>query len=105
STTSIHPNRYTQSYPTRRSSDLPHIEKIQEAIESPEVEMEDKGTGNFEELILNNVSFSYDGKLVLENFSMQVKKGEIVALIGRRSEEHTSELQSREKIVCRLLLE
>jgi len=45
--------------------------------------MEDKGTGNFEELILNNVSFSYDGKLVLKNFSMQVKKGEIVALIGR----------------------
>src|SRR5690606_41292997 len=25
--------------------------------------------------------------------------------IGRRSEEHTSELQSREKLVCRLLLE
>src|SRR5690606_40543409 len=24
---------------------------------------------------------------------------------GRRSEEHTSELQSREKVVCRLLLE
>lgn len=68
--------RWLQNFP-------PHIEKIQEAIESPEVEMEDKGTGNFEELILNNVSFSYDGKLVLENFSMQVKKGEIVALIGR----------------------
>src|SRR5690606_39627960 len=26
-------------------------------------------------------------------------------LIGNRSEEHTSELQSREKLVCRLLLE
>src|SRR5207302_7346464 len=26
-------------------------------------------------------------------------------LIGRRSEEHTSELQSRENLVCRLLLE
>src|SRR5690606_41539860 len=31
---------------------------------------------------------------------------EIVSLIkGTRSEEHTSELQSREKLVCRLLLE
>src|SRR3712207_7732130 len=27
------------------------------------------------------------------------------ALIGRRSEEHTSELQSRQYLVCRLLLE
>src|SRR5436309_6871057 len=27
------------------------------------------------------------------------------ATAGRRSEEHTSELQSREKLVCRLLLE
>src|SRR5690606_39452390 len=26
-------------------------------------------------------------------------------IVGQRSEEHTSELQSREKIVCRLLLE
>lgn len=68
--------RWLQNFP-------PHIEKIQGAIESPKIEMEDKGTGNFEELILNNVSFSYDEKLVLENFSMQVKKGEIVALIGR----------------------
>src|SRR5690606_40031821 len=33
--------------------------------------------------------------------------GGVVALVGlvRRSEEHTSELQSRENLVCRLLLE
>src|SRR5690606_41816326 len=29
----------------------------------------------------------------------------IVCLVGVRSEEHTSELQSRENLVCRLLLE
>src|SRR5436309_3828421 len=29
----------------------------------------------------------------------------VVALLHARSEEHTSELQSREKLVCRLLLE
>src|SRR5690606_40160669 len=29
----------------------------------------------------------------------------VTASPGRRSEEHTSELQSREKLVCRLLLE
>src|SRR5690606_40591634 len=33
-------------------------------------------------------------------------RGEIVIVVeGARSEEHTSELQSREKLVCRLLLE
>src|SRR5690606_39409793 len=31
--------------------------------------------------------------------------GALVAETGKRSEEHTSELQSREKLVCRLLLE
>src|SRR5690606_42134639 len=33
------------------------------------------------------------------------KAGAIVADVQLRSEEHTSELQSREKLVCRLLLE
>src|SRR3712207_7994006 len=31
--------------------------------------------------------------------------GQLVAALGRRSEEHTSELQSRQYLVCRLLLE
>src|SRR3712207_8934428 len=30
---------------------------------------------------------------------------QLVALLGERSEEHTSELQSRQYLVCRLLLE
>src|SRR5947209_18657378 len=30
---------------------------------------------------------------------------DVVPLVGERSEEHTSELQSRQYIVCRLLLE
>src|SRR3712207_8437874 len=44
---------------------------------------------------------------------MQMSRGTIVpcgfttttSLVGRRSEEHTSELQSRQYLVCRLLLE
>src|SRR5436309_12241621 len=31
--------------------------------------------------------------------------GEVQHMVARRSEEHTSELQSRENLVCRLLLE
>src|SRR3712207_8582743 len=31
--------------------------------------------------------------------------GQLLAHLGRRSEEHTSELQSRQYLVCRLLLE
>src|SRR6266511_3505316 len=36
---------------------------------------------------------------------VQFEHGEITAWVSTRSEEHTSELQSREKLVCRLLLE
>src|SRR5439155_21630903 len=34
-----------------------------------------------------------------------VSKGKLMAILDRRSEEHTSELQSRGHLVCRLLLE
>src|SRR5207302_7686064 len=37
--------------------------------------------------------------------SSQSQSGSAGALRGTRSEEHTSELQSRENLVCRLLLE
>src|SRR5207302_3329617 len=35
----------------------------------------------------------------------EARAGDIVEVAGLRSEEHTSELQSRENLVCRLLLE
>src|SRR5690606_41494147 len=35
----------------------------------------------------------------------QVTRGRFRIQVGERSEEHTSELQSRENLVCRLLLE
>src|SRR5687768_17997380 len=43
---------------------------------------------------------------VLEHAASRAGKAALVdALTGRRSEEHTSELQSRLHLVCRLLLE
>src|SRR5690606_40789753 len=42
-------------------------------------------------------SLTWDGKPRLDTV--------LIDYLGARSEEHTSELQSREKLVCRLLLE
>src|SRR3712207_6985588 len=43
--------------------------------------------------------------VVLERDDVFPTFGEIAAELDRRSEEHTSELQSRQYLVCRLLLE
>src|SRR5438874_9098658 len=69
----------------------------------------------FRSAALDGVRFHHFGKkgvrlLVVEHFIMQaiVVELPILADVGRfwlRSEEHTSELQSRRDLVCRLLLE
>src|SRR5690606_41868249 len=89
------------SFPTRRSSDLTVL------------------------TISNLVkSFAGDGRsaagrvFAVNDVSLEVGEGEMFTLLGpsgcgktttlrsvARSEEHTSELQSRENLVCRLLLE
>src|SRR5690606_40182680 len=40
----------------------------------------------------------------LSEFHANAKKAAYITMLPRRSEEHTSELQSREKLVCCLLL-
>src|SRR5947209_11637744 len=71
--------RYLHSFPTRRSSDLLRQKRIDE----------------------DDVVAGHRGHQLGE----RVAKGDPLAQPGRRSEEHTSELQSRQYIVCRLLLE
>src|SRR5690625_5625823 len=68
--------RYLHAFPTRRSSDL---RIFGEVLEVPPT----------------------------QRTSVQVHPGRVPTLgaIGLRSEEHTSELQSRGQLVCRLLLE
>src|SRR3712207_8015696 len=55
------------------------------------------------------VSKSYDKKVVLKDIWLSYFYGAKIGVLGLngsgRSEEHTSELQSRQYIVCRLLLE
>src|SRR3712207_8255823 len=68
-------------------------------------------------LQVDGLEKSFGARRVLRGVSFSVAEGEIVGLVGTngagkstlgdvlRSEEHTSELQSRQYLVCRLLLE
>src|SRR5271165_7610158 len=47
----------------------------------------------------------YADATVHDKLSLLHRLGQWLRRTGRRSEEHTSELQSRENLVCRLLLE
>src|SRR5207247_6391137 len=96
--------RARPSFPTRRSSDLGTLTKLDHAINAV--------------LMLSHVSQAFQDNLGLLIFSHTVHrylppaKGRaqhahfLQALYSvKRSEEHTSELQSRVDLVCRLLLE
>src|SRR5207302_6195490 len=52
-------------------------------------------------------SAAKDGKAMRDGYRrvLQADSGCVDCYLGLRSEEHTSELQSRENLVCRLLLE
>src|SRR5687767_15449503 len=47
----------------------------------------------------------YGATTALGGVDLEVAPGELLGLLGPRSEEHTSELQSLAYLVCRLLLE
>ena len=55
-------------------------------------------------LEIKNLKKSFGNLEVIRGLSLTAKKGDVICVIGR-SEEHTSELQSRRNLVCRLLLE
>src|SRR5690625_5358903 len=68
------------SFPTRRSSDLIFLDGA-EKVDKFETDLKE-----FKEVVLTKIIQAEEGK-------------------AKRSEEHTSELQSRGHLVCRLLLE
>src|SRR5207253_9354866 len=80
-----HPHLH--SFPTRRSSDLP--------IDLPDLDSADMQETSQEEYCENC------GRVMVLK---RGRFGQFMACTGR-SEEHTSELQSRGHLVCRLLLE
>src|SRR5690606_40696994 len=93
--------RVLHSFPTRRSSDLAEnltdrqLTRLERAIAADE---------RHDEV---HVAWQCAQELRLAYRAVNPSDGRRIAekLITSRSEEHTSELQSRENLVCRLLLE
>src|SRR5690606_39612670 len=86
-------NRDLHSFPTRRSSDLGGVRRPLEAgaVLPPALAAAAPPAG----------PRSLPGRRLLPAFAPPGARRQA----ARRSEEHTSELQSRENLVCRLLLE
>src|SRR5690606_41942324 len=83
---------YLHSFPTRRSSDLPDSMKPALAEDPASSSL----LGFLSDQARNHQFYLCGGSVLLKSPSGR---------IWNRSEEHTSELQSRENLVCRLLLE
>src|SRR5690606_41406391 len=88
-----------RSVPTRRSSDL-FAEKIGQMVDAEWTARENRRLGR----LLRAAKLTKDAAMedVWTTQGRGITKAEVREL---RSEEHTSELQSRENLVCRLLLE
>src|SRR5690606_42041509 len=94
--------RDLHSFPTRRSSDLFEVDvntslSLIRQIPKDKPAVAESGIQDVE-TILTLREAGFKGFLVGERFMKEEDP-------AQRSEEHTSELQSRENLVCRLLLE
>src|SRR5690606_40316102 len=92
-------NPLQHSFPTRRSSDLTNAEVARRPLLS---------AGLVYIANANDTVIAADAKTGQVRWSQHRTPAmgmEIAGYSGPRSEEHTSELQSRENLVCRLLLE
>src|SRR5690606_30022401 len=84
-----------------------------EMMTFPMVEMEFNPQVNLVEFLISPSTYSFDIQMKAESIAMKIANDlQIVGVLAvemfltaDRSEEHTSELQSRENLVCRLLLE
>src|SRR5207253_7961363 len=105
SSPSAHAHPALHSFPTRRSSDLPHYPQgIQQALEAGGLEATDQQYQEFLgiETQFFNKHYEFYGRQIKSIYWAQDCTD---PACWRRSEEHTSELQSRGHLVCRLLLE
>src|SRR5690606_40936108 len=91
-------DRDLRSFPTRRSSDLYAAAKTWDEHELPA--LVEAAAGKALVLVLDGVQDPHNLGACLRSAAAAA-----VTAVVIRSEEHTSELQSREKLVCRLLRE
>src|SRR5690606_41627593 len=98
-------HRYLHSFPTRRSSDLNLIMTEQYS------DLRKEPSALYRWMVLVFISLAMFGNYYIYDSIAPVmdllssELGYTDQQLGLRSEEHTSELQSRENLVCRLLLE
>src|SRR5207302_7428846 len=90
------------SFPTRRSSDLAALLSENSSVVTDLSKLGAPGTPFTHDFFLSATLLSFP-QAAIDNVSKI--DGVTSATAGLRSEEHTSELQSRENLVCRLLLE
>src|SRR5690606_41172598 len=100
-----HPRRHPPLFPTRRSSDLAALAGALEPT-LPDLNLEIIARWLGVEVTARHTAIG-DCLTAARAFAMLFERLRIrgVRTLGERSEEHTSELQSRENLVCRLLLE
>src|SRR5436309_8948675 len=90
-------HRQLPSFPTRRSSDLIHVQDLREFTKDRHRTVDDRPFGGGEGMVLKPAPLFEAVESLVGHSAGHASKP--------RSEEHTSELQSRENLVCRLLLE
>src|SRR5690349_23026549 len=94
-----HNQRDKRTFPTRRSSDLQLHEMMERFDRLEERARTLKDTEHRADVVTHEIF-----ERLNRTFITPLEREDIVALASR-SEEHTSELQSRRDLVCRLLLE
>src|SRR5690606_39838732 len=95
-------HRDLHSFPTRRSSDLSNLS---EGLNKITFEAWDNQGNSSTKSIEIQVKGSTKARILSHTLYPNPSSDFINFKIAQRSEEHTSELQSRENLVCRLLLE
>src|SRR5690349_22921775 len=96
----MHPPPRSTLFPTRRSSDLQEEDQHEPASCDVPTQQE-PSDGNREDAGADRVQHAPE---LLETIPDEARRVQAVVR-EHRSEEHTSELQSRRDLVCRLLLE
>src|SRR5690606_40591666 len=95
-------HRALHSFPTRRSSDLEVLQLVNNAGMIKVAEIDQVSPQALQDTLAVNLVAPL---LLLQGLLPAMRRRGYGRVVNIRSEEHTSELQSRENLVCRLLLE